>query len=494
MTETAESQQSTNEETEEERVQRISEFAVANSWRFNLATYAEEISEGAWKPYRWAIYLADRLTDTVLEGSGRLVIEAPPQHGKSVTTSQMLSQWFLEIFPHKRIILASYGDALAKGWSRQVRDEFVQNPRTWTEVDPNNASVNDWGTTRGGGMKTAGIQGGITGRGADLFIIDDPHKDWASVQSATQRQEVIDWYLSVVVPRLQPGATVIVVQTRWHKRDLAGYLLKEHSDDWVEIRLPALAERNDPMGRKPGEALCPERYTVADLENLRDKQVGARVFAGLYQQRPSEERGNYVKRDWIQYYGGPEEEAHELPTPLKRMLQSWDLNFGKIAKNKKKSSWVVGQCWAADGANYYLLDQMRGRWRHTTNKKKVAELRARWPDCQLTLIEDAASGAPLIDDLRSTISGLVAVPPKGDKESRFESVSPLFESGNVWLPHPTIASWVPEYVEEVVDFPSSDADDQVDTTSQALKRLARRGSVGEIDMGLDRGHKEGWDI
>jgi len=414
-----------------------------------------------------------------------------PTHN-SETTSKMLSQWFLDLFPHKRVILASYGDTLASGWSRQVRDEFVQNPKTWTEIEPTHSRANDWSTTRGGGMKTAGIEGGITGRGADLFIIDDPHKDWVSVQSAAGRQAIIDWFKSVVYPRLQPGATVIVVQTRWHKRDLAGYLLTEHDDDWTELRYTALAESNDLLGRKPGEALCPERYTAERLQHIRDKGVGSRVFAGLYQQRPSEAQGNYIKRDWIRYYGGPT--GKELPTSLRNMLQSWDLNFGKKAKNTKRSSYVVGQCWAEDGADVYLLDQLRGRWTHTTNKKKVVAFREAWPACDLTIIEDAASGAPLVDDLRGTVRGLIAVAPKGDKESRLQSIAPMFESGNVWLPHPSIAPWVYEYVEEVVDFPNGEYSDQVDTTSQALKRLSKRGGVGEIDMGLDRGDKEGWDI
>lgn len=446
-----------------------------DAWRCNLGTFAERVSRGQWKPHRWAAHLAERVQSAVLEGDRRVVVTAPPRHGKSVTLSQWLPAWYLDMYPDRKLLLASYAAKLATSWSERVRDTFLLSSETWTRVNPGHSRSDDWQTTDGGGMQSVGVDSGVTGFGGDVIVIDDPHKDWAEVQSAANRQHVIDWFNGTLYHRLEPGGSIILIQTRWHKNDLAGYLLEEHGDDWEEIRFPALAEDDDAIGREVGEALCPERYSAKRLELIRDQGVGAQVFAGLFQQRPSPREGNIIKRDWIQYYT-------EVPDGV-RQFQSWDLNFGDATT---AGSYNVGQVWGVRGSQLYLLDQVRDRWEYTTTKRKLVGLSVRWPNSTEKLVEKKAAGAPLISDLRNTVSGLVPITPTGSKQTRLEAVAPLFEANNVFFPHPTIAPWVLELVEELVSFPSSEHDDQVDALSQALNRCRHGGSSG-LRLNLDVG-------
>jgi predicted phage terminase large subunit-like protein len=458
---------------------QLTQQLIDNAWRFNLWTYAEVASSGRWIAYRWLQYLAKQLQDAILEGGARIVVTAPPRHGKSNLLSYWLPVWFLDLFPRKRVILTSYAESLATSWGRKTRDELDgRNPHTWTRVNPAHSSASDWETTEGGGMRCAGVGGGITGHGADLGLVDDSNKDWETAQSPTIRKATINWFDSTFMTRLEPGASVVVLQTRWNEGDLAGYLI---SKGWKEIRLPALAEEGDPLGRSEGEALCPERFDEAALARIKNSRdgIGSMMFAGLYQQRPGPAEGNIVMRDWFKYYGGPT--GIDLPE-ISKIIQSWDLNLGKMPKDLKKASRVVGQCWGEHGANLYLLDQERDVWPYTVAKKKVKAFREAWPSCERVLVEDAAAGAPLIVELKDDVRGLIAVTPKGSKQARLESVAGMIEAGNVWLPHSSIAPWVPDLVEEVVSFPNAEHDDQVDTLSQALSRYK---SKARPSMSLD---------
>ena len=450
-----------------------------DAWRWNLDTYAKRVSNEKWIPYRWHVYLAVQLISAIMQGGKRIIITAPPRHGKSELTSRWLPTWFLDMFPDKRVILASYAVDLARSWSVKVRDAFDgSNENVWGRVDPNNSKKEEWYLTGGGGMKAVGIGGGIVGFGGDLVLIDDPHKDWAEVQSAANRQKAVDWFNGTLYHRFEPDATCILIQTRWNQGDLAGYLLNEHEDDWVEIKMPALAEENDLLGRAPGEALCPERYDEEALGKIR-RAVGPQVFAGLFQQRPAPADGNIIKRESIKYYGGPT--GIEVPKEGKQ-FQSWDLNFGE---QTQKGSHNVGQVWQ-DKKGAWLLDQVRGRWEYVVTKQKLKALSAQYPKARAKYVEKKAAGAPLISDLKGTVKGLIPVNPKGSKTTRLEAVAPYFEAGDVWFPHPSIAPWVRELVEELVSFPNGEADDQVDTLSQALSQC-KPGSVGKIKMNLDVG-------
>ncbi len=434
---------------------------IEDSWRYNLDTFAGRVSGGRWLPYKWHVYLAQKLVEAVLRGNGRIIITAPPRHGKSELTSRWLPTWFLDTFPDKRIILASYASTLATDWSEKVRDTFDgTNEHVWAKLNPAHSKRDDWQLAESGGMRSVGVIGGITGFGGDLVLIDDPHKDWAEVQSPTNRAKVVAWFNNTLYHRLEPDATIILIQTRWHEGDLAGYLLDDHEDDWVEIRLPALAEEDDPLGRAEGEALCPERYTVDRLKKI-EKAMGPHVFAGLFQQRPAPIEGGMVKLAWLRYYD-------QKPKSFDEMLQSWDLSFD----GGPKSSYVVGQVWGRVGADCYLLDQVRKQMDFPETLVAFRKLSAKWPRARRKIVEKKANGAALISSLRRKISGIVPENPEGSKELRLASVTPIFESGNVHIPNPAHVPWVKEYVYEITTFPGVKADDQVDTTSQALAKLS----------------------
>lgn len=463
-------------------------LAVEQRWRFFVDTYAHHMSGGKWEPYPHLRYTLRNIQEAIRIGGGRIIVNEPPRHGKSEGISHWLPTWYLDWYPEGRVILASYNDTFAAKWGRKVRDEFTRNEETWTRLRGDTTAANDWMTKEGGGMRTAGAGGGITGVGGDLLIVDDPHKNWEEAQSPTIRQSIIDWFTSTFYTRCEPDATIIVVQTRWHEEDLTGYLVNDHEDDWLQIALPAIAEEDDPIGREPGEALCPQRYDEAALAKI-EPGVGADVWNGLYQQRPSSPKGNIVKRDHIQYYGGPTTKG--LPAGLRRFVTSWDMTF----KKTKKGSFVCGQTWAEEGADIYLLDQARGRWEFTEAQNEVVILSERWPMCSEVLVEEAANGAAILSSLRRVVRGLIAVRPDSSKEARLRSVAPLFEARNVWFPHPSIAPWVKALVEELVTFPRSKYNDQVDAVSQALDRYKRQPKYSNLQFNLSVGAQSNpWSV
>ena len=259
---------------------------LAETWRYTPHTYAQHASGGLWQCYPYLRYVGNRIAEAVRRGHGRLMISCPPRHGKSQLVSHWTPVWYLDNLPHKRVILASYGEALASDFGREVRNEFERNPCCRARLRQDSQSAGRWNTPQGGGMVVAGVGGPISGRGGDVMIIDDPTKNWQDAHSQQVKGMVWDWYHSTFYTRAEPGATIIVAMTRWTEDDLCGRLLAENTDRWEVISLPALAEAGDILGRAEGEALCPQRFPVKDLENTR-RAVGGPVWEALYQQRPS---------------------------------------------------------------------------------------------------------------------------------------------------------------------------------------------------------------
>lgn len=454
----------------------LTQDATDKSWRFNLWNYAHVASGGDWVPYRALKLIADIVQAAIAKGGGRIIITIPPRHGKSSLISHWLPTWFLDWYPHKNVILTSYGDKLASDWGRKVRDEFQNNPYTWAEIG-NREIVNDWRTTHGGGMRTAGVGGPILGFGGDLFLIDDPHKNHEEAFSQLQRDRVKDWFNSTVYSRLEPGATVVLIMQRWHEEDLAGYLLNEHEDDWLQIRFPALAEEGgDLLNRAVGEALIPERYNEAALDQIR-KAVGSVFWAGMFQQRPSPEEGNIILRDWMRYY-------LRYPPDMKRVVVSWDMSFKKEGK-----SWCVGQAWYQKGAAHWLLAQERGKWDFTTALHKVVafhnECTERWDNVRETLIEEAANGIAIISSVKGRLPRVKPIIASKSKVERLSNAAPSIECGDVNFPHKSIAPWVDDLVHELVTFPNG-PDDQCDALSQYINRYKTR-KVGALMLNLDVG-------
>ncbi len=431
--------------------------------------YLEYTHRGIYRHARHTKLICDKL-EQVEEGKiKRLMIFLPPRHSKSMSVSETFPSFFIGKNLNRRVILVSYGDSLARKFGRANRNKLEEygNEVFGINLSEDNSSVTNWGIERyRGGMISAGIGGPITGEGADLLIIDDPIKNRKEADSKTYRDMVWDEWQNTLYTRLQPDGAVIIILTRWHEDDLAGRLLNpEYApvEDWDIIRLPAIAEENDLLGREIGEPLWPEYGFDIEWAKRTKAAVGSQTWASLYQQRPSPPEGSIINRNWWKYY-------RQLPEQFDEVIQSWDCAFKETASG----SYVVGQVWGRKGADKYLLDQFRARVDFTATIRAIRTMSAKWPETGLKLVEEAANGAAVIATLKREVSGIVPIRPQGSKEARLHAVAPDIEAGNVYIPDPTIASWVHDYVEELAAFPSGENDDQVDATSQALFRLNLR--------------------
>lgn len=427
---------------------------------------AYQISQKRWIPARHLLYTSKKLVDASARRIKRLIVTEPPRHGKSELISKYYPAWHLGLFPDDRIILTSYEADFAASWGRKSRDimEEYGEELFGVRVRQDSSAANRWDIkNHSGGMNTAGAGGPITGKGGDVIIVDDPIKNADEANSPTIRDKVWEWYQSTLYTRLEPDGVIIIVMTRWHEDDLVGRLLNPEFgevEDWEVINLPAIAEENDPLGRKVGEPLWKERYNNKELERIKNT-VGSYWWNALYQQRPSPPEGAIVHREWWQYY-------NVLPNRFDEVIQSWDASF----KETKDGSYVVGQVWGRLGADKYLIDQVRARIDFTDTIRAIKNMAIKYPQAKLKLVEDKANGPAIISTLRKEISGIVPIDPQGSKEARAYSVSPDIEAGNVYLPSPSLAPWIRDYVEEWAAFPHGKNDDQVDATTQALDRLS----------------------
>lgn len=426
------------------------------------------------------VLMNEAIVEAVFGARRRLMIFTPPRHGKSTLVSRKTPGWFLGTFPQLNVGLMSYEARFARSWGLAVRKDIIANGDELfgIRVSGDNSAADDFSLAGfGGGMRTAGIDGGMTGRGFNLFIVDDPIKGAKQAHSKAFLDMSYATFQSVVESRLEPNAAIVIVMTRWNDNDLAGRLLKEQGDEWTVLRLPAIAEKDDPLGRDVGAALWPERFDVKDLEKKK-KRVGSYYFAAQYQQRPAPEEGNRIHRDWFKYW-----DRRAVPR-VQRMFTSWDMAF----TDSEGSSYVVGQCWGARGADAFLLDQVRARMDFPETCAALVGFAKKWKQARPHLIENKANGPAVIAFLKKKVPGLLPreVSGKGSKIARASAVSPYIEAGNVYLPDPDIFDWVGDYVEELATFPNAANDDQVDATSQALEYL-----FGPSELSLSGGPEDG---
>lgn len=423
----------------------------------------------------------------------RLAVSIAPQEGKSSRLTRVGSLWALIRNPELRVGIVSYSQALAEGFGRDIRNWITAADGTDGSLDLGLRIAPDYGSAKRwqldghrGGVVCAGVGSALTGRALETLVIDDPFADKEQADSAYFRERVWGWWQSVGAPRLAPGAPVLVICTRWHENDLVGRLVAaEDGHRWRVINIPALADhdpakgQSDPLGRKPGEWLTSARgRTVAEWEQIRI-QAGSRVFAALYQGRPSPDQGNVWLRQWWRRYCEPLWSQHPtvpgayLVHGADELVISFDCSF----KDTKGSDYVAGQVWARIGANVYLLDQVHKRLGFTDTLTAFAALSAKWPQATRKLIEAAANGHAVIDSLKGKIPGIVPVKATESKYARASAVAPFIEAGNAFLPAPEIALFDAEaLIDEAAGFPNSAHDDQVDSASQALRGMLLDGT------------------
>jgi predicted phage terminase large subunit-like protein len=395
----------------------------------------------------------------------RLMITMPPRHGKSEMSSHYLPVWYLGIFPYRRVMLASYEAGFAEGWGRKARDSYneaVFRGLFSHKIRPDMNAAKRWELPTGGGMHTAGVGGSLTGRGGDLLIIDDPVKNAEEALSSTYREKAWDWYLTTFRTRREPGASELMILTRWHLDDLAGRALQDTEEPWTVLNFPALAEEDDALGRKPGEALWPERYSEEDLQNTK-AMTGSHWWNAMYQQRPVEREGGMFKTDWFEIV------SHGAAGPNVRRVRYWD------RAASAKGDWTVGALVATDGSTYWIEDIVRFRGSSAVNEQRI--LQTAQMDGQAVRIYMETEGGSSGPDANLSYSRLLSGfafrgdRPKLSKELRADPFAAQCENGNVKLVR---AEWNRDYIGELASFPMGLHDDQVDASSGAFNQLTGR--------------------
>lgn len=454
------------------------------------STFMNAASRGRLGIPRHVGVVEDAILEAMVVGDQILTIEAPVRHGKSTYVDHYLPAWFLGSFPHKHVGIASHESQFATSWGAKARDTMIEFGSSFgVQVSADIRSRSWWEMEKhGGSMRSFGVAGGgITGRGFDLLILDDLIKNAAEADSQKRRDTQWEFLTGTVMSRLEPGALLIVMMARWHEDDLIGRIHAEPPGPVRRLRMPALAEtpseehpEPDAMGREPGEALWPQRYPVPNLK-LRRARSGEYYFNANYQQRPSSPMGTIFHRDWWQRW-------EVLPEWFDLAVWSWDMSF----KDTESSSYVVGQCWGLYGADYFLRWQVRGQWDYPATKAMLVSCVTdpRFADAQTqVLIEDKANGPAIMADLRHDLAGLIPVQTGANsKIARARSISGYVESGNVYLPEAGLPAsfdhdgeyWVKTFIDEHAAFPKGAHDDQVDTTSQALREMLERYGGGEV--------------
>lgn len=443
-----------------------------------------------------AHHLIASYLDRVVAGElKRLIIVAPPQHGKSELTSVRLPAYWLGRRPNDPIIVASYGAELAEGKSRQARDtvesleykalfgELRAGEIQSVQVRPDSRAVQRWQLMppHRGGMVAVGVGGPVTGHGARLGIIDDPHENWEEAQSDRMRRRVWDWYRGTFRTRIWEGGAIVLMMTRWHEDDLVGKLLKEQPGQWTLLRLPALAETQaerdennrhmklpigepDPLNRKPGEALAPNRYSAGELGSISD-DVGTMVFGAEYQGTPRATEGNLLKREWLRI-------IKAAPPANAWRVRYWDKASGTGQTAKRTAGVLLS---ISPEGRVLIEDVVCGKW-STTERRAImlqtTQLDAgRFNNGVLTYIEQepGSSGKDSVQDEIRLLAGhaVFADRPSGDKDTRLMPFVAQAGGQNVAL---LDGLWNQDYIDEMVAVPSGYYRDQADATAGGYNR------------------------
>lgn len=415
----------------------------------------------------------------------RLMIFAPPQHGKSELSTRRFPAWYMGRNPDKGVISASYNADFARGFGRNVRDIIFsreyQNIFPGIAIRSDNRAAEEWELEQGGKYFSVGVASATTGKGAHLFLIDDPVKDRKDADSPTKREDAWNWYRDVVFTRLQDDAAVVMTLTRWHFDDLAGRALQlaesGRGKPWTILKLPAIAVPRlhfetkmpilnedgsvpgDPLGRKPNEPLAPSRFSLASL--LEKQEVsGERTWSALYQQVPMSDQGGMFKTAW---FG-----AHEGPLPQKRIrVRAWDLAASI------DGDWTVGLLMSRDTDGFFYVEHII-RFRGTpleVERKIIETAHNDGRSVQIRLPQDPGqAGVHQISNLTRKLAGfrVKAERPTGKKHIRAEPFAAQVEAGNVKLVN---GFWKDIFLEEASVFPLGQHDDQIDAASDAFNAL-----------------------
>lgn len=463
---------------------RSTQIDTSLAWTASPAALAEhlDVSEGAecWRRFPHLDYVNRLLLRAYRGEIKRLMISMPPGHGKSELLSVALPLWVLNLDPKARIILASYGSDFAASWGHRTRAlALLHADKLHVQVDPKNSPVHWWHTTGGGYLRTAGIDAGLAGQRADWLIVDDPFKTMDDALSEAKRATAWRFHTSAGKTRMRRHARYVIVNTRWHEADLSGQILAKQTEleaagqlqeehRWHVVNFPALAEENDPLGRAPGEALCPELYDRRYLEMMRAEN-GPYEFGALYQGHPSPLEGGLIKRQWFRFYTQGEDSWITCDGERLRPASMFRFATMDLALTEKQTSdYTVLQAWAHDErkGRLILLGQIRERMEGAGHLDLIRQAIQRW-NLDTVYVESVAYQAVLIQ--QGARAGLPVREFRADrsKVARVLAAQATLEQGRVWLP--ASAPWVEDLLHECASFPAGAHDDQVDCLSAACQ-------------------------
>jgi predicted phage terminase large subunit-like protein len=433
---------------------------------------AHHLTEGAWQWPDHLDLLSLKLADVGAGRCKRLIVTMPPQNGKSLTASHWFPVWFFNLFPDRRLVFTSYGAEYAESWGRKVRNTIDEHASSLSvRLASDNGAAGEWSTTMGGGQVSVGIGGSVTGRRADGLIVDDPFKNAEEANSQNHRDKVWDFFLSCAYTRLTPDGFIVIVLTRWNEDDLVGRIDKmeaEGGEKWERLNLPAIAEENDQMGRKPGEALWPARWNLEHLHRIK-RMIGTYFWNALYQQRPSPPEGTYFKRHWFEVV-----EPNRVPR-ITTQARSWDLAATAEGENGNNDpDWLSGCNMGVDAQGvYYIFNVKRDRLSPdgvAKTIKQTAGIDGRGVAIRIEQ-EGAASGKIVKHHYTHMMDGydcrFVTV-PKSSKLTRSGPFNAACERGDVKL---VAGPWIDDFLEELASFPNGKHDDQVDSAVGAYEEL-----------------------
>ena len=420
-------------------------------------------------------HIADKFNKLATGEITRLIVNMPPRHTKSEFASYLLPSWMVGRDPKLKIIQTTHNSELAVRFGRKSKhliDSEEYKKIFSTTLQEDSKAAGRWETAQGGEYFAAGVGGAITGRGADLLIIDDPHSEQDAL-SPDALERAYEWYTSGPRQRLQPGGKIVLVMTRWSTKDLTAKLIQNQkepkSDQWHVVEFPALMDHGP---------VWPEYWTTEELEKVK-ATLPVGKWNAQWMQQPTSEEGAIIKREWWQVYN------KETIPPLHHVIQSYDTAFLKkqTADYSAITTWGVFFPSEDQPANLLLLDAIKGRYEFPELRRLALQQYKYWQP-ESVIIEAKASGLPLTYELRQMdIPVINFTPSKGnDKHARVNAVAPLFESGMIWAPEQKFAD---EVIEECAAFPNGDHDDLVDSTTQAIMRFRQGGLIGHPEDYID---------
>ena len=474
---------------------------------YSPADLAVFLSFGRWKQSPHLDCINDMLLDLCSGNIKKLIVNMPPRHGKSEFISKYFVAWHLLRYPDKRIILTSYSNTFAQMWGRKVReliDEFGKEC-FGIEIKKNIRSFKSFELEGfDGGLHCAGAGSSITGRGADLLIIDDPVKNSAEAGSKAKRDNLFDWFQSTALSRLEPDAITILIMTRWNTSDLAGKiidnpanvkyadyksgdLLKLDDEKWLILSFPAFAEENDALGRKPGEALWAVRYDEAALQRIKE-QSGVFWFNALYQQNPLSDESALFKRKYFKYFYDDNDYYYlgsrcnpEITIPKNDCIVRATVDLA--VTNKDSSDYTVVLVFTVSPeAKVLVLDIYREKLSGSEQVGLIDSVIGRWQP-QIIGIESVQYQAAFIDMLLSRGINILSLYPKGKKFDRAQGINTRLQAGNVFFA--ANAAWLGEFEKELIEFDKGTYDDQVDAFAYVNYMIPR--NTGFYCAGAKRG-------